>query len=77
MSTAKEKVVRLLDQLPGDVSLEDIRYHIYHIYVREKVELCDNCGEHYLSEEASRRILAMGEEAVKHNAEVEVRRYAA
>jgi len=35
MSTAKEDVRKLLDQLPDDASLEDIQYHIY---VQQKVE---------------------------------------
>lgn len=35
MSTAKEEIRNLLDELPDDVSYEDIQYHIY---VREKVE---------------------------------------
>jgi predicted transcriptional regulator len=35
MSTAKEEVRKMLDQLPDDVSFEDIQYHIY---VREKIE---------------------------------------
>lgn len=34
MSTAKEDVRKLLDQLPEDASLEDIQYQIY---VRQKV----------------------------------------
>ena len=35
MSTAKEEIRKMLDQIPDDVSFEDIQYHIY---VREKVE---------------------------------------
>ena len=35
MSTAKEAVRKMLDQLPDDASFEDIQYHIY---VREKIE---------------------------------------
>jgi predicted transcriptional regulator len=35
MRTAKEEVQKMLEQLPDDVSLEDIQYHIY---VREKIE---------------------------------------
>jgi predicted transcriptional regulator len=35
MSTAKQEVRRLLDQIPDDATFEDIQYHIY---VREKVE---------------------------------------
>ena len=35
MSTAKQEVLRLLDQIPDDATFEDIQYHIY---VREKIE---------------------------------------
>ncbi|HVT14916.1 MAG TPA: hypothetical protein VHQ90_01885 [Thermoanaerobaculia bacterium] len=35
MSAAKEEVMRILDRLPDDVSLDDIQYHIY---VRQKIE---------------------------------------
>jgi hypothetical protein len=31
MSTAKEEVKALLDQLPDDCSLEDVQYHLYVI----------------------------------------------
>lgn len=35
MNTTKEEVRRLLDQLPEDVSLEDIQYQLY---VRQKIQ---------------------------------------
>ena len=35
MSTAKEDVRRILDNLPDDATLEDIQYHLY---VRQKIE---------------------------------------
>jgi predicted transcriptional regulator len=35
MSTAKEEVRKMLNQLPDDASFEDIQYHIY---AREKIE---------------------------------------
>jgi predicted transcriptional regulator len=35
MSTAKQEVRLLLDQIPDDATFEDIQYHIY---VREKIE---------------------------------------
>ena len=35
MSTAKEGVRRMLDELPDDASYEDIQYRIY---VRQKIE---------------------------------------
>jgi predicted transcriptional regulator len=50
MSTAKEEVRKMLDQLPDDASFEDIQYHIY---VREKIErgLKDIQEGHVLSQE--------------------------
>jgi len=35
MRTAKQEVRKLLDEIPDDVSLEDVQYHIY---VRQKIE---------------------------------------
>jgi len=40
-------------------------------------EVCDNCGEYYLSEEMAERVLELGESAVKKGVEVEVMRWAA
>ncbi len=35
MTTAREEVRKILDQIPDDSTLEDIQYHIY---VRQKIE---------------------------------------
>jgi len=35
MNAAKEEVMRILESLPENASLEDIQYHIY---VRQKIE---------------------------------------
>lgn len=40
-------------------------------------QVCDNCGEYYLSEEMSRQVLTMAEAAVSKGAEVEILRWAA
>ena len=50
MRTAKKEVQKMLEQLPDNVSLEDIQYHIY---VREKIErgLKDIQEGHVLSQE--------------------------
>jgi len=40
-------------------------------------EICENCGEYYLSEEISERVLALAEKAVENNAEIEILRFAA
>ena len=38
-------------------------------------DVCDNCGEYYLSEGVTHRVLAMAEDAVRKGAEVEIIRY--
>jgi len=40
-------------------------------------QVCDNCGEYYLSEEISRRVLEQAESSMGHNAELEILRFAA
>jgi YgiT-type zinc finger domain-containing protein len=39
-------------------------------------DVCDNCGEYYLSEEMTQRILALAEEAMHKGTEIEVPRWA-
>ena len=40
-------------------------------------EVCDNCGEYYLSEAVTDQVLSMAEDAAKKNVEVEILRFAA
>jgi len=40
-------------------------------------QVCENCGEYYLSEDISAKVMALAENAIKHNAEVEILRFAA
>ena len=40
-------------------------------------DVCDNCGEYYLSSEVAAQVLARAESAVKSGAEVEILRFAA
>ena len=39
-------------------------------------DVCENCGEEYLSESISEQVLRMAGEAVKRGAEVEILRFA-
>jgi predicted transcriptional regulator len=50
MKTAKEEVRQILDQLPAEVSFDEIQYHIY---VRQKIDrgLDDAEAGRVLSEE--------------------------
>lgn len=48
------------------------------VLIREvPAEICNNCGEYYLSEETTENILLKAENAVKNNAELEILQYAA
>ena len=40
-------------------------------------QVCENCGEYYLNDEITERVLSMAGEAVKKNVEVEILRFAA
>ena len=40
-------------------------------------EICENCGEYYLSEEVTGKVHKLAEQAVQRGAEIEVLRYAA
>lgn len=57
MNAAKKEVMRILEDLPDDASLEDIQYHLY---VRQKIEhgLEDAEAGRTLSEEEFDRRMA-------------------
>ena len=38
-------------------------------------DVCENCGEYYLTEDVTERVLSAAEEAVAKGAEVEILRY--
>jgi hypothetical protein len=38
MQTTKQEVSDLLNRLPDDCTLEDVQYHLYHLYVLQKIE---------------------------------------
>ena len=40
-------------------------------------EICENCGEYYLSEDVSEKVQELAEQAYQHGVEVEILRYAA
>ena len=40
-------------------------------------EVCQDCGEYYLDEATTGRVLAIGDDAVRRQTEIEIVRYAA
>lgn len=54
--TAKQKVQQLLDRLPDEVSLEQIRYHVYVLHKIERGEKAIEEGRVVSHEEVKRRV---------------------
>lgn len=40
-------------------------------------QVCENCGEYYLTGDVSGQMMALAESAISHNAEVEILRFSA
>lgn len=62
---------------PGQVTVTLQRGGTMVIIKDVPAEVCENCGEYYLSETVTEQILAKAEAAVKSHAEVEILRFAA
>lgn len=62
---------------PGEATVTLQRGETTVIFKGVPAELCDNCGEYYLSEEVSHELLERADAAVASGAEVEILRYAA
>ncbi len=62
---------------PGKVTVMLQRGETTVIIKDVPADVCENCGEYYLSEEITEKVLGMGEDAVRKGAEVEILRLAA
>ena len=62
---------------PGFVTVTLDREGAIVVFKRVPAEVCENCGEYYLSDEVTGELLERAEEAISSGAEVEIRRYAA
>ncbi|MEC7418329.1 MAG: type II toxin-antitoxin system MqsA family antitoxin [SAR324 cluster bacterium] len=47
------------------------------VYKNVPAEVCDNCGEEYLSVEINRKLLKQAEQAAERGVDLEMLRYAA
>ena len=64
------------DTRPGTATVTLQREEATVVIKDVPAEVCENCGEYYLSEDMTARILQRAEEAVRRGAEIEVLRYA-
>ena len=65
------------DTHPGNVTVVLQREETVVIFKDVPSEVCENCGEYYLSESITGELLERAERAVEHGAEVEILRFAA
>lgn len=63
--------------LPGIVTVTLQRGDTTVIFKGVPGDVCQNCGEYYLSESTTASLLARAEDATRKGAEVEILRYAA
>ena len=70
-------ICRMGETSPGEVTVTLQRGDTTVIIKDVPADICENCGEYYLSSEVTDRLLGQAERAVKENAEVEILRFAA
>ncbi|MEH1831892.1 MAG: type II toxin-antitoxin system MqsA family antitoxin [Nostoc sp.] len=62
---------------PGLVTVTLERDECIIVLKKVPAEICDNCGEYYLSDAVTEQVLEKAESAINNGAEVEIIRYAA
>jgi len=62
---------------PGEVTVTLERGDTMVIIRRVPAQVCEECGEYYLAEAETRRVMEIASQAARNNAEVEILRYAA
>jgi YgiT-type zinc finger domain-containing protein len=62
---------------PGQVTVTLPRGEATIIIKLVPAEVCENCGEYYLSEEVTAKLLAQARKSLENGAEVEIKRFAA
>ena len=62
---------------PGKVTTVLERGETMVIFKGVPAEICENCGEYYLSESVTGELLERAEKAIENGAEVEILRFAA
>ncbi|MBL7000102.1 MAG: type II toxin-antitoxin system MqsA family antitoxin [Gammaproteobacteria bacterium] len=65
------------DTLAGEVTVTLQRGETTVIIKKVPAQVCDNCGEYYLSDDISERVLNQAEKAVNINTEIEILYFAA
>jgi YgiT-type zinc finger domain-containing protein len=70
-------VCRQADVRPGEATVTLEREGLTLVFKRVPARVCPNCGEEYVDEEVTARLLASAEEMARAGALVDVRDYVA
>ena len=62
---------------PGNVTVTLQRGESTIVFKDVPADICENCGEYYLSEETTEKLLERAERAVQNGAMIEIQKYAA
>ncbi len=62
---------------PGHVTVTLQRGSTTVIFKKVPADVCENCGEYYLSEEVTEKLLNRAEDAIKKGTELEILNFAA
>lgn len=62
---------------PGQTTVTLERGETMIVFRKVPAEVCDNCGEEYVAEDTSTRLLAIADGAVAAGVQVDVREYSA
>jgi YgiT-type zinc finger domain-containing protein len=62
---------------PGEVTVTLPKNEAPLIFKLVPAEVCENCGEYYLSEETTTKLMDQARQALKEGTEVEIKRFAA
>lgn len=62
---------------PGKVTVTLNRENSAIVIKEVPAEVCNNCGDYFLSSEISKAVLSLAEDAVKKGIEVEILKFAA
>ena len=65
------------ETLPGLVTVTLTRDEAVFVFKGVPADVCQNCGEYYLSDEIAAVVLSRAERSIANGSEVEIQRYAA
>ena len=65
------------DTRPGEATVTLQRGGTVVVVKEVPADICENCGEYYLSDSVSEKVMAKAEEAARNGAEVEILLFAA